>query len=53
MTTLQFGIFKDSELDSKPIPPIGRALGAGLLACWMLAMLAGRLIAYSGVFLAG
>lgn len=53
MATLQFGLFKDPALDSKPIPPMGRALGAGLLACWMLAMLAGRLIAYSGVFLAG
>jgi hypothetical protein len=51
MAILQFRVFRDPSLDSQPTFPLGRMLGGGLLACWMLAMLAGRLIAYSGVIL--
>ena len=47
MRMLQVGIFRDPEIDSKPLDKKSKVLGASLLVLWLLAMIAGRLIGYT------
>jgi hypothetical protein len=44
---LQVTVFQDPEVDSKPLDSTSRVLGVSLLALWLIAMIAGRLIGYS------
>lgn len=44
---LQTGVFRDPDIDSKPLDSTTRMLGASLLGLWLIAMIAGRLIGYS------
>ena len=47
LRVLQVRVFRDPEVDSKPLAPMSKALGASLLVLWLIAMIAGRLIGYS------
>lgn len=47
LRVLQVRIFRDPDVDNKPLAPMGRMLGISLLALWMIATIAGRLIGYS------
>ena len=44
---LQVKVFRDPEVDNKPLDSTSRLLGMSLLALWLVAMIAGRLIGYS------
>lgn len=47
LRVLQVKVFRDPQVDDKPVPYLGKALSASLLALWLIAMIAGRLIGYS------
>lgn len=44
---LQVTVFRDPDVDNKPLDSTSRLLGASLLVLWLIAMIAGRLIGYS------
>ena len=46
MVVLQVKVFRDPEVDDKPLDTMSKALGGSLLALWLLAMISGRLITY-------
>ncbi|MCZ6751047.1 MAG: hypothetical protein O7E51_04370 [Acidobacteria bacterium] len=46
MVVLQVKVFRDPEVDDKPLGTMSKALGGSLLALWLLAMISGRLITY-------
>ena len=41
-------VFRDPDLDNRPVPPAARRLAWASLFCWFAAICAGRLIAYVG-----
>jgi hypothetical protein len=41
-------VFRDPDLDNKPVTPAARRLAWASLFCWFAAIIAGRLIAYVG-----
>jgi hypothetical protein len=47
LRTLQVRVFRDPEVDNKPLDSRSRLLGMALLGLWVIAMIAGRLIGYS------
>ena len=47
LRVLQVRVFRDPEVDSKPLDSTSRLLGMSLLGLWVIAMIAGRLIGYS------
>jgi len=47
MAVLQVKVFRDPEIDNKPLDTMSKALAGLLLGLWLLAMIAGRLIAYT------
>ena len=44
---MQTRVFRDPEVDNKPLDRTSRMLGVALLVLWLTAMIAGRLIGYS------
>ena len=44
---LQVKVFRDPEVDTKPLDSTSKLLGTSLLVLWVIAMIAGRLIGYS------
>ena len=46
MAVLQVKVFRDPEVDDKPVDTMSKALGGSLLGLWLLAMISGRLITY-------
>jgi hypothetical protein len=44
---LQVRVFRDPDVDNKPLESRTRLLGMSLLFLWVIAMIAGRLIGYS------
>ena len=47
MMVLQVTVFRDPEVDNKPLPRKAKILGASLLVLWLFAMISGRLIGYT------
>ena len=47
MRVLQVTVFRDPEVDNKPLPRKAKILGASLLVLWLFAMISGRLIGYT------
>ncbi|MGH9786729.1 MAG: hypothetical protein ACRD88_21375 [Terriglobia bacterium] len=47
MRKLQVGVFRDPQVDDKPLDKKTKILGASLLCLWLFAMIAGRLIGYT------
>ncbi len=47
MAVLQVKVFRDPEVDDKPVDTMSKALGGSLLGLWLLAMISGRLISYA------
>jgi hypothetical protein len=47
MAVLQRKVFRDPELDQKPVSAMSKALGVLLLILWLFGMIAGRLIGYT------
>ena len=48
MVLIRRKLFRDPDLDAKPIPVLGKILGATSLVLWAGAITAGRLMAYLG-----
>jgi hypothetical protein len=46
LSALYTGIFKDPDVDAKPLPPRARLMAIASLLLWVGATLAGRLMAY-------
>ena len=46
LAVLQVKVFRDPEVDDKPVNTVSKALGGSLLGLWLLAMICGRLITY-------
>ena len=47
LRVLQVKVFRDPEVDDKPLATSSKILGGSLLVLWLLAMIFGRLIGYS------
>ena len=47
MRVLQVTVFRDPDVDDKPLDRKAKILGASLLCLWLFAMIAGRLIGYT------
>jgi hypothetical protein len=47
MRVLQVRVFRDPDVDNKPLDQRSKVLGGSLLVLWLLAMIAGRLIGYT------
>ena len=48
MVVMRRTLFRDPQLDARPVPALGKALAWASILCWAGAITAGRLLAYFG-----